>query len=84
MKRKDAPPDDWVDEEIVDRAIGRALNWTIREAERFQVPRPLTPAERRAVAERLAARGLGAHYLMRACRITGTNAKQLLQEVTAA
>lgn len=73
-----------VDEEVVERAIGRAENWEIREADRFQAGRPLTPAEQLVVARRLAERGHGTNAISKACRVTGTAAKQLHQEVTAA
>jgi hypothetical protein len=80
----DMPPADWVDDEVVERAIGRYENWPIRDARRFQTGRPLTVAERREVARRLAAKGRGIEAISKACRVTGTTAKQLHQEVTAA
>ncbi|SER95962.1 hypothetical protein SAMN05216188_11892 [Lentzea xinjiangensis] len=73
-----------VDEEVVERAIGRAENWAIRDADRFQIGRPLTHAEQRIVARRLAERGLGTSAISKACRVAGTTAKQLHLEVTAA
>lgn len=80
----DMPPEDWVGEVIVARAIGRAKNWEIRDAPRFQLPRPLTEAERRTVARALVAEGRGASAIAKACRVAGDTAKQLHQEVTAA
>lgn len=84
MRHPDMPPADWVDEEIVARAIGRAENLEIRDAARFQQPRPLTAAERLAVARALVAVGRGATAIAKACRVAGDTAKQLHQEVTAA
>lgn len=73
-----------MDEEVVARSIGRFENWSIREAERFRVPRPLTPAEQRVIARQLVERGHGANAISKACRLGGTAAKELHQEVTAA
>lgn len=80
----DMPPPDWVDAEVVARAIGRAENWEIRDADRFRLARPLTDAERLAVARALVAGGRGATAIAKACRVAGDTAKQLHQEVTAA
>lgn len=78
----DMPPADYVDEVLVERAIARARR-TVQPAGEL-VGRTLTAAEQRVVARRLAERGLGPNAISRACRVTGTTARQLHQEVTAA
>jgi hypothetical protein len=71
-----------IDEVAVERAIARALRKVEPAGE--LVGRQLTAAEQRVVARKLVERGHGTNAISKACRVTGTAAKQLHLEVTAA